>query len=82
MKEKEKLSQVWQWSGAQRRSDRWMNKAYINACGRLVGVAKQSKSKFGDVLDVGSGSGLVLRHLVGNGGEFKTYLGTLSLIHI
>lgn len=55
--------QVWNWSSLQRRSDSLMNKAYIKACERLVEKAVTLNPKAARILDVGAGSGLVLRHV-------------------
>lgn len=58
------LKQVWNWNSFQRRKDSLMNKAYIKACQRLV-IKSQSypPGEGNHFLDLGAGSGLVLRML-------------------
>jgi SAM-dependent methyltransferase len=55
--------QVWNWKKFQRRTDSLMNKAYIFSCRRLVERAQELNPTPKEILDIGAGSGLVLRHI-------------------
>jgi SAM-dependent methyltransferase len=68
--------QVWNWSSLQRKSDSLMNKAYIKACERLILRAFILNPKSFHILDIGSGSGLVLRHINAIAKNPFNYLGT------
>ncbi len=68
------FNQVWNWSSLQRKTDALMNKAYINAAERLVINALKINSAPQNILDVGAGSGLILRHLANkNLNDFTKY---------
>lgn len=69
------LKQVWSWKSLQRSTDSLMNKAYIFACGRLVAKAFKSTNENISILDVGAGSGLVLRHIHSKIQKNYNYLG-------
>lgn len=58
-----KFNQVWSWNSLQRRTDALMNKAYINAAERLIQSALRINNSPHNILDVGAGSGLILRQL-------------------
>jgi SAM-dependent methyltransferase len=68
-------NQVWNWSTIQRRHDFLMNKAYVHACGRLVKASLNYRNDGFNYLDVGAGSGLVLRHLTENVSSSFRYTG-------
>lgn len=67
-------NQVWNWNTIQRSHDSLMNKAYIFACRRLIEEGLR-RNKGCEVLDIGCGSGLVLRHLNAVWPNFNKYFG-------
>jgi len=69
------FNQVWNWSSLQRKTDALMNKAYINAAERLVINALKINSAPQNILDVGAGSGLILRHLANKNLNHFNYTG-------
>lgn len=69
-----KSNQVWTWNTFQRSTDSLMNKAYIVACKKLVNRAFEINPSASKILDIGAGSGLVLRHI--DQSKNFTYLGT------
>ncbi len=69
-------SQVWSWSSLQRKHDFLMNKAYIKACSRFVKNAFSINPTAVNILDIGAGSGLVLKFIKEFSSDSFQYTGT------